>query len=147
MTLNWGHKITIVLLLFGALMMTLVYKSIQTDYQLVTKDYYKDELQYQQVIDGSNNAASLSALLQISQTENGIVISFPQEMKDKTITGEYWFYCPYRDKNDRRIEISAGTDAIQVITREQLAAATYTIKTSWKADGTTYYNEQSFTVQ
>lgn len=147
MTINWGHKITIVLILFGVLMTTLVYKSIQTDYQLVSKDYYKDELKYQQVIDGSNNATTLSSQLKILQNEKGITISFPAEMKNKTITGEYWFYCSYEDDNDRRLEINTGADAMQLIPVEQLAAATYTVKTSWKANGITYYNEQLFTVK
>ena len=147
MVLNWGHKITIVLILFAALMFTLVYKSIQTDYQLVSKDYYKDELQYQQVIDGSKNASTLSSMLLITQNEEGIQIQFPVEMKGKEVTGTYWFYCSYADKNDRLIPIQTTAEVTQLISRELLTGGTYTVKTSWKAEGTSYYNEQSFTVQ
>ncbi len=147
MTLNWGHKITIVLVLFAALMFTLVYKSIKTDFQLVSKDYYKDELQFQQVIDGSKNANALTTSLTLTQTQNGISIQFPQEMKDKVLEGDIWFYCSYNDRNDLRLKIDATKEAIQLINRSQLAAATYTVKTNWKADGTLYYNEQIFTVK
>jgi hypothetical protein len=147
MTLNWGHKITIVLVAFGLLMTTLVYKSIKTDFQLVSKDYYKDELNYQQVIDGSNNAAQLSSALLISQKGNSISIQFPHEMKNKTITGELWFYCPYEAAKDRRIKINTTADGIHSISAGEITKGTYTVKTSWLADGSSYYNEQLFTVQ
>jgi FixH len=147
MALNWGHKITIVLILFAALMFTLVYKSIKTDFQLVSKDYYKDELQYQQVIDGSNNAAALSSKVLITQNENGISIQFPEEMKGKQIEGELWFYCAYNDHKDRRLTIDVSTDAVQLIKRSELAAANYTVKISWKADGKDYHNEQSLSIR
>ena len=147
MPLNWGHKITIVLVLFAALMFTLVYKSVKTDFQLVSKDYYKDELQYQQVIDGSNNANALSTSVTLSQNENGISIRFPQEMKGELLEGDIWFYCSYNDRYDLRLKIDVTNEAVQIIDRKKLAAATYTVKTSWKAAGKIYYNEQTFTVK
>lgn len=147
MALNWGHKITIVLILFGALMFTLVYKSIKTDFQLVSKDYYKDELQYQQVIDGSNNANALTTELMLVQTDKGISVQFPQEMKGRVLQGEIWFYCSYDERKDLRLKIDATNEAVQLIEPSHLAAATYSVKTTWKADGTPYYNEQSFTVK
>ncbi|HEX4957368.1 MAG TPA: FixH family protein [Lacibacter sp.] len=147
MALNWGHKITIVLILFGALMFTLVYKSIKTDFQLVSKDYYKDELQYQQVIDGSNNANALTTELMLVQTDKGISVQFPQEMKGRVLQGEIWFYCSYDERKDLRLKIDATNEAVQLIESSRLAAATYSVKTTWKADDTPYYNEQSFTVK
>jgi len=147
MALNWGHKITIVLILFAVLMFTLVYKSIKTDFELVSKDYYKDELQYQQVIDGSSNAATLSSNIIITQNEKGVTIQFPGEMKGKLLEGEIWFYCSYSEHKDRRIKIDVTNDAVQFIERSKLAAGNYTVKTNWKATGTGYYNEQSFSIR
>jgi hypothetical protein len=147
MALNWGHKITIVLILFAVLMFTLVYKSIKTDFELVSKDYYKDELQYQQVIDGSSNAATLSSNIIITQNEQGVTVQFPNEMKGKLLEGELWFYCAYNDTKDRRIKIDVTNEAVQFIERSKLAAGNYIVKTTWKAAGTGYYNEQSFSIQ
>jgi hypothetical protein len=147
MALNWGHKITIVLILFGVLMLTLVYMSIKTDFQLVSKDYYKDELKYQQIIDGSNNAAALSSPVTIAQSDNNITIQFPLEMKGKLLEGSIWFYCAYNDQNDRHIKIDVTNNAIQTIERSKLSTANYIIKTNWKADGKNYYNEQSFSIK
>jgi hypothetical protein len=84
MTLNWGHKITLAFSAFVLLMFTLVYKSMKTDFQLVTKEYYKDELAYQQVIDGTNRANKLKGNVQVAQTKDGLSIQLPAEMKGKT---------------------------------------------------------------
>ena len=113
----------------------------------MSKDYYKDELQYQQVIDGSNNANALTTALTLVQTDKGISIQFPQEMKGKLLQGEIWFYCSYDDQKDLRLKIDVTNEAVQLIETGRLAAATYTVKTNWKADGNPYYNEQSFTVK
>lgn len=147
MVLNWGHKITIVLILYAVLIFTLVYKSVKTDFELVSKDYYKDELRYQQVIDGSSNAATLSSNVIIIQTDKGVLVQFPEEMKGKLLEGELWFYCSYNEQKDRRIKIDVTNDAIQFIERNKLAAGNYTVKTNWKAIGTGYYNEQSFSIK
>lgn len=44
--MNWGHKLTFTILVFIGLMSYLVYRSLNTDFQLVEKDYYNNELQY-----------------------------------------------------------------------------------------------------
>ena len=40
--MNWGNKLMLVFIVFALLIGTLVYKSINTKYDLVSKDYYKD---------------------------------------------------------------------------------------------------------
>ena len=42
--MNWGNRLVIVFLVFGAGMGFLVYRSIKTNYELVETDYYKHEL-------------------------------------------------------------------------------------------------------
>lgn len=96
--MNWGNRLLLVFIVFGAGMFFLVYKSMSTNYDLVENDYYKQELRFQQVIDASAAADSLSAPVSFTQTEQGVQIKLPEEMKNKQLTGEVWFYCAY-DKN------------------------------------------------
>ena len=60
--MNWGNKL-LILLLFLERMFYLVYRSVNTNFELVEKDYYKSEFRYQQVIDGTNRANSLILLV------------------------------------------------------------------------------------
>ena len=53
--MNWGHKLMIVFIAFAAMMSYLAYRAFKTEFELVDKDYYKNELKYQEVIDGTNS--------------------------------------------------------------------------------------------
>ena len=142
MTLNWGHKITLAFSAFVLFMFVMVYKSMKTDFQLVTKEYYKDELAYQQVIDGTNRANKLSSSVEVTQANSELIIQLPTEMKGKAISGNIWLYCASDDKKDRRLELAVNENGRQVISSKNMLPANYLLKVTWKADELNYYNEQ-----
>lgn len=147
MTINWGHKITIVFLAFAAFILLLVYKSMHTDFQLVSKEYYKEELAYQQVIDGSNRANRLSSAVSVQQIKDELIVQLPSEMKFKNITGDIWLYCPTDDKKDRKLKLILDDNGRQVISTKTILPAGYLIKINWQADAQTYYNEQHLQIK
>lgn len=147
MTFNWGHKVTLGFSAFVLFMFFMVYKSMHTDFQLVSKDYYKDELAYQQVIDGTNRANKLSTAVTIIQTNERLSIQLPAEMKGKQVNASIWLYCPTDEQKDQHLTLTADTDGKLMLAKETIATGNYVIKTSWKADGVMFYNEQSVTIQ
>ena len=52
---NWGTKIALSFVGFCGLMIFMTVKSFNTDFHLVTEDYYAEELQYQDHIDRVKN--------------------------------------------------------------------------------------------
>ncbi|MDE3125013.1 MAG: FixH family protein, partial [Bacteroidota bacterium] len=90
--MNWGFKITAVFVSFTLLIGFLVYKSVHTKIDLVSTDYYKEELRFQKQIDGTHNANLLSAV-KVEQTDSSIAIQFPNELRGTNLEGEAWFYC------------------------------------------------------
>ena len=81
MNINWGHKIILVFVVFVSLIATLVYKSVHTNFELVTKEYYKDELVYQRVIDGTHNANRLAGVTTVTSDQQYVNVQLPEEMK------------------------------------------------------------------
>lgn len=146
MTLNWGHKLTIVFIAFAAFIFFLVYKTTQSHFDLVSKDYYKDELAYQQVIDGTNLANKLSSSIQVQQQKDQISIQFPQEMKQKKAEGTIFFYCSADSKKDKKINIQLSEEAVQVIPAKEILPGKYVLKINWTTENQNYYNEQPVTV-
>ncbi len=146
MKLNWGHKITLVFIAFVALMLTLVYKSMKTDFDLVSKEYYKDELAFQDVIDGKNNAFDLTTATSVSANNEQVLVQLPEEMKNKTIEGSVWFYCPANADNDKRMELKLNNDAQFSLPAKEFRKASYIVKIQWLVDGKKYYVEQPLTV-
>lgn len=147
MTLNWGHKVTLGFTAFVLFIFFMVYKSMNTDFQLVTKEYYKEELAYQQVIDGTNRANELSNPVLVTQQDNQLQIQLPEEMKGKAISGSIWLYCPVDDKKDRKLVLAVDETGKQVIDAKTILPASYQLKITWKADDLTYYNEQRIEVK
>ena len=147
MTFNWGHKLTLAFSAFVVFIFVMVYKAVNTDFQLVTKEYYKDELAYQEVIDGTNKANQLSTAVTIQQVEDQLIIQLPEEMKQQTVTGSIWLYCPSEDKNDRKLVLTVNEEGKQFISTKTIAAAGYLAKIRWQANDQTYYTEQRITIK
>lgn len=146
MKLNWGHKILVVFIAFVAMMVTLVYKSIKTDFDLVSKEYYKDELAFQEVIDGKNNALALSTPSNVSIENKELVIQLPAEMKNTNLKGSIWFYCPVDASFDKKMDLITDKNAKQLIALSDFQPANYIVKLQWNADGKKYYAEQSIRI-
>lgn len=143
--MNWGNKIVIVFMVFAGLMATLVYKAVNTKYELVSADYYKDELRYQDKIDGVNNANKISNIA-VNQDETQLVLELPKEMKGIKTEGEIWLYCGSDATKDRKIALQVDEDGRQLIAKNKLAKGNYQLKLTYKSGSSNYYSEKNLTV-
>lgn len=140
MKLNWGWKIAIGYSSFVVLILCLVIASNRQHFDLVSKDYYEAEIGYQKVIDAGKNQSALSQPLAIHASADAVIIEFPDEFKNKALTGNIQFYSPVDAKWDRNFAINAQNNTV-TIARSALKNTRYTIKISCVADGKNYYQE------
>jgi len=144
--MNWGNRLVIVFLFFGAGMGYLVYRSMNTDFELVESDYYKQELRYQNVIDEHNSASALSAPVNIEQKDGALLLQFPEEMKNKSLTGELYFYCAYDSKKDKRLALQSDSNGQQTVPAGVILPGSYTVKIKWNNGEKSYYAEQNLSI-
>ena len=142
---NWGTKLAILFTIFASFILFLVYKCVNTKYELVSKEYYKDELRYQDKIDGQANANILSDI-KVGQTKNLVIVTFPKEQKGMKAEGELWFYCETNEDKDRKIPVSIDADGQQNIDKNTLAKGTYKVKITWDVSNKKYYSEKAITI-
>lgn len=140
--MNWGNKLILVFIAFAGLMGTLIYKCMQTNFELVSKDYYSEELRYQDKIDGMNNANKISDII-ISKDDEQVFIQLPKEMNGQAVEGQAWFYCVTNASNDRKLPIEANDDGLFVVEKTKLAKANYTVKLTWQVGEAKYHTEKS----
>jgi hypothetical protein len=141
MKLSWGYLITSGYLVFVVGIGFLVYKASSQKFDLVTKDYYEQELKYQHVIDESANTAKLSAPLVVERTGDQLQIAFPAEMKDKKKTVDFYLYYPADAKRDFRKTIDTkDNELLQPLPTAMKGQ--YQLKLSWEVDGVKYYFEK-----
>lgn len=142
--MNWGNKLLITFIVFGTGMSYMVYRSISTKFDLVSKEYYKDELAYQQVIDGTKNANALSGKVIITKENKDIVLQLPEELKGKSISGSIWFYSAADETKDRRFDLKTDAEGKQIFDRKMFFPINYKLKIDWKANDEHFYTETDF---
>jgi len=141
MKLSWGYIITSGYLVFVAGIVFLVYKASSEKFDLVTKDYYEQELKYQHVIDESANTTKLSAPLNIERSGDQLQIGFPAEMKDKKKTIDFYLYYPADARRDFRKTIETNDNELLQPLPSAMKGQ-YQLKLSWEVEGVNYYFEK-----
>ena len=145
--LNWGVGIVITIACFIGFIMFFVIKMStdkKYDHDLVTEEYYKQELAYQDQIDAQQNSARLAKNIQVEVTAEGIQIKFPSEKKD--IKGEVSLYRPSNKKLDLEIPISLENQQM-LIPAEKLVEGKYKLSINWKSNKTTYLYKKDLQIK
>ncbi|MCG2615332.1 FixH family protein [Terrimonas sp. NA20] len=144
--MSWGNRLLITFIVFGSGMIYLVYRCMNTEFELVEKDYYKNELAYQEVIDASKRSAALNSAVKLTKTGEEMRLLLPAEMKGKKIEGEIWFYCAYDSKKDKRLSLKTDEEGVQVLPVSLLLPGRYLARISWKDGTDSYYQEIFLTI-
>ena len=146
--MNWGNKLILVFIVFGGMISYMVYRCMQTPVNLVSEQYYTDELAYQTVIDGTRQANALSGkLLLVREPGEAVRLTLPGDMRGKAVEGAIFFYCPSDVSRDRRIPLKVDAEGEQVIGKGMVPDGRYMVKVTWRATGVNYFMEQPFMMQ
>jgi len=141
MKFNWGHKIVLVFGVFVIGILFLVYKSSQQKMDLVQRDYYADELKYQDVINASKNAKEIGGNLNIIRKGGHLLISLPASFHNASVKGVAHLYFAADEKRDisKSFETSTGEFEMELMT---MMNGYYTLKLDIDLNGKQYYYEQ-----
>lgn len=124
----------------------MVYRCMQTPVDLVAKEYYRDELVYQDVIDGTRKANALSGKVILQEGPETISLQLPAEMKNTGVEGSILFYCPSDMAKDRRLPLQVDAGARQEISNRHVLPGHYLVKIRWESRGVRYYTEQPLVI-
>lgn len=147
MKINWGLKLAIVYLSFMAGILTLVFKAKGQKVDLVTQDYYKQELAFSQKLEATRNATGLPTPVVIEYLEGQVNVSFPAECLQSNMTGQITLYCPSDASRDRSVVIGPNQDGLQSIMVNDLPNGLYLAKVDWKMNDLQYYTEKAIDIQ
>jgi len=111
---------------------------------LVTTDYYEEEVRYQDQLDRMHRAASLEAPAKVGYDNRAqrLTISLPSEHLDESLKGWIQLYRPSSADLDQRIPLKVDTWGAQVIDVSGLADGLWHVRVSWNARGADYYYDQ-----
>lgn len=146
MKIGWGTRIAILYIGFVALIAILVYRSMHENFDLVSEDYYGEEIKYQQVIDAGKNQAALSAPVTLQQEGKQIKIVFPNEFSGVSMKGSVQFYSAVNAAWDKTFDLNIH-DKETVVDISNMQPANYTVKLKWTNADKPYYQETTIKIQ
>jgi hypothetical protein len=138
--MNWGWKITVVYILFATGMIGLVLLASSQRVDLVSQDYYRQELNYSQQLQAVRNAAEWNDSVQVIAQQGKLQIRLPQSIQSGSAMQLYW-YCPFNAVYDRRQSFAADTSQWMMWDVSDTPPGRYELRISWEMDGHPYFSQ------
>ncbi len=145
MKFNWGTGIVLAFIGFISFIMYFIITmnvDNKYDHDLVSEDYYADELKYQNDINKLKNAKALDTNLSYEKTAEGLLIKFPENIDYKDITGKLFLYRPSNKQLDFDTAISLSKPYL-LIPDKRLVDGRWNINIDWQYKGKSYLFKES----
>jgi len=115
---------------------------------LVTSDYYEQEMRYQDQLDRAHRAASLQAPAAIGYNESAkrITVSLPPAHLGANLKGWIQLYRPSAAGLDQKLPLNLDSSGSQAIDASQLTSGLWHVRVSWNANGADFYCDEKLVV-
>ncbi len=147
MKLNWGFGIVLAFIGFIAFILYFVFLAStdeQADYDLVTDEYYRKELEYQKEIDAEENAREVASDFVFVKTAEGLRVDVPESLQQQNINGTMSLYRPSNKHLDFDLPVSLSNTHL-LIPDNRLLDGRWDISIRWEYDGKTYLVKERLT--
>ncbi len=140
--MNWGKWIAVSFVAFAAFIGTLVTVCVRQDVNLESKEYYKEELAYQQQLERKKNASALVHKPSFSVEANRTLkVSF--ELFDAVDEGELILFSPSNPKQDVKFRIGDKKSNEQIFDLSNMNGGHYKARMKWTMAGKEFFVEDT----
>ena len=129
--MSWGKGITIALILFIGFIGSMVYVAFTKNADLVSDDYYENELNYDQTKAEKANYLALNTNIQIDKESEGIIFQFPNNLEPFKV-GSIDFYRPDQKMYDRTFNLDLDNGNTQILDYSNFVDGYYDISIRWE---------------
>lgn len=141
LVMNFGSKITVLYLSFVGLILTLVFMCFGQKVELVSKDYYAQELKFQDKIDAINNEKGLSGSINHALSGKKIVLTIDSTLLSNDFEGTINFFRPSDSSKDLKVKMNfKGLE--QIIDGTELIHGAYKMQLTWVSNKKNYFKEE-----
>ncbi len=120
------------------LSMLFLFPNGQKNSEMVTDNYYEEELKYQDVIDAKGRADQLQEKPVYSQDKNGIKITFPKDYDNSNATVKFVLNRTDDQNLDIHKSVQLDMNKSFIIPAQVLTPGNYTLRLSWTKDKKDY---------
>lgn len=142
MRISWGYKIVILYCSFAAFIAVMVVKASTLNDDLVTKNYYEAEMNYQQRIEQIKKSKALKepVVIKYEASKSLISVDFPEI--NAPIEGSALLFRPSDAKQDKLFKLNIAANGDYTIPAKGLEKGLWRLEVEWKSNCTAYYNEE-----
>lgn len=143
----WPYGILAAFVVFLSGTATLIVLAFSQHNDLVTANYYEDEVRFQEQIDRSTRAqrADARATAVYDPATRQLRISIPANHA-RTAAGRIQLYRPSEAGLDRELELQPGPNGTQTIDAAGLKAGLWKVRITWTAGGEDFFVDQKIVV-
>ncbi|MFT2008064.1 FixH family protein [Pontibacter sp. 13R65] len=140
----WPYAIVVCMVLFMGYIASFVYKAMNQDVDLVSKNYYEQEIAYQEHIDKVGRTAAIGDVtLSYSEEAESVLLQLPETLKGKQVQGKITLFRPSDDKLDQELPLQPGRDMSQLIETKNLEKGLWKVRVNFSEGTKTYYTEET----
>jgi nitrogen fixation protein FixH len=147
MKLHWGTGIVIAFLVFAAGILTMVTISMNREVDLVSDDYYQQELRHQDQIESTKRSNVLAEQPSIGVSNFAITLRLPSVYSASGTNGTLTFYRPADRKKDFVVPLRLDSSNTQIVRTASLQKGLWRVKVRWSQQNQTYYHEEPIMIQ
>ena len=145
----WPYAIIAAFVLFASYIGFMVQRAMHTTVDLVSPDYYQQELRYQQRMESMARTQALPAPVQVhyARTAQRLTLQLPPTLARRAVRGELHFFRPSDQKLDFTLPFApAGDSARQELSTARLAAGYWRLRVDFTASGQQYFIEKELSI-
>lgn len=141
----WPLAVIAAFVIFIAATAGLVTMACSQKMDLVSKDYYEQELQFQTHLDGLRHADQLTspAAVRYDSSTRLLTLSFPPEHARASFHGQVQFYRPSASSLDQRLDLHPDPLGQQQIDTSRLPAGLWKVRVQWNVGNKDFVIEKS----
>jgi hypothetical protein len=141
MKMNWGTGIAMLYVGFMIGILTLVVMSTRQKIDLVTTNYYEEELRFQGKMDKMARAKALADPIRWEVKPEGVLVQFPTATDATAPSGTISLYCPSDERKDVSFPIVVNPAGQQLLPAGSIQSGRYTLQIDWQQGTETYWSE------
>jgi nitrogen fixation protein FixH len=144
----WPYAVVIGLALFMGYIVYFVILAMKQDVDLVSKDYYAQEIAYQDQIDRVRRTQALGdVMLDYNADAKTILLQMPATYRDKNLSGIVVLFRPSNDKLDKQFPLQLGRDHSQLIEVANLETGLWKVRVSFSDGEEAYFSEKTIQIR
>ncbi|KAA9327688.1 FixH family protein [Hymenobacter busanensis] len=144
----WPYAIIAVFVLFATFIGYMVKQAMSSSVDLVSKDYYEQELQHQQRMEATARTQALPAQVTITYDETGhdLGLQIPAALTSPQPTGKVQFFRPSDQRLDFTVPLQVDATGAQHLSTARLKPGYWRIRLDFTAGGEAYFQEKNISV-